>query len=389
MQTFSFPIRISLLYAALFVSYGIHLPFMPVWLAERGINETGIAIILAAPMFVRVATTLVSGSLIDLWGDRRMALIVLAGLTGASMGLYLVAEGFAQILAVSLLAALTWGTLLITLDAVAVTGARAGLGDFGRMRLWGSASFIMASTVGGWIVAATGSWVVVPIIAGSFLALSVLALATPVVAIGGEDGGDAPRLGIIASLRTVWAVPGLVVVLAAASIGQASHAVLYSFGSLFWKGNGYSAGSIGLLWSIGVLSEIGLLFLSGRIMGRIGAVRLIAIGAIGGAVRFALFPLDLGPVVTVTLQTLHAASFAAVFIGMMQVVSSRVPPHLAATAQGLVMTTNGLALAVMTLAAGPLYHRFGGQAFWAMALVCVVAASIALVQLRRERETSG
>lgn len=360
---------------------------MPVWLAERGLDENAIAMILAAPMLVRVATTLVSGSLIDWWGDRRTALVLLSTLTGLSFGLFLLAEGFAAILAVSLLAAVTWGTLLITLDAVAIAGARAGLGDFGKMRLWGSVAFIVASTAGGWVVAVAGADVVVPIMALSFLGLAGLALATPSVA-AAEVEARPPRPGILASLRTVWAIPGLATVLVASSVGQASHAMLYSFGSLFWKASGYSAGSIGLLWSIGVMSEIVLMFLSGRIIARIGPVWLIALGAGGGVLRFLLFPLDLGPFATAALQTLHAASFGAVFIGMMRVVSDRVPVQLTATAQGLVMTTNGLALAVMTLIAGPLYHRHEGYAFWAMALVCLVAVLVALVEVRRQARDS-
>ena len=46
--------RLALFYAALFVALGVQLPFLPVWLAAKGLGASEIGIVLAIPMIVRV-----------------------------------------------------------------------------------------------------------------------------------------------------------------------------------------------------------------------------------------------------------------------------------------------------------------------------------------------
>ena len=52
-----FELRIALIFAALFVPLGVHLPYFPLWLEAKGFDAEQIGIILAAPMFLRVLTT--------------------------------------------------------------------------------------------------------------------------------------------------------------------------------------------------------------------------------------------------------------------------------------------------------------------------------------------
>ena len=51
------PPRVSLLFAAIFVVAGTNLPYLPVWLDWAGLGPREIAVITAAPLFVRVAVT--------------------------------------------------------------------------------------------------------------------------------------------------------------------------------------------------------------------------------------------------------------------------------------------------------------------------------------------
>src|ERR1700731_2449156 len=59
--------RLSLLYAAIFLTMGVQIPFLPVWLGARGLDDRQIAFILSAPQFLRVIST----PLFAQWADRR------------------------------------------------------------------------------------------------------------------------------------------------------------------------------------------------------------------------------------------------------------------------------------------------------------------------------
>ena len=52
-----FEARIALIFASIFISTGINLPYFPLWLEANGFDAEQIAVILAAPMFLRVVTT--------------------------------------------------------------------------------------------------------------------------------------------------------------------------------------------------------------------------------------------------------------------------------------------------------------------------------------------
>src|ERR1700716_3240817 len=50
----AFAWRVAAFYAALFVVLGVQMPFLPVWLAAKGLDAAAIGIVLAIPMMVRL-----------------------------------------------------------------------------------------------------------------------------------------------------------------------------------------------------------------------------------------------------------------------------------------------------------------------------------------------
>ena len=75
--------------------------------------------------------------------------------------------------------------------------------------------------------------------------------------------------------------------LAAAALIQGSHAVYYAFGTLHWRAAGYTEDVIGALWAEGVVAEILLFMVGGRVLRRLGPARLLALGGLAGALSTA------------------------------------------------------------------------------------------------------
>ncbi len=135
--------RISLFFAALFLAYGVVVPYFPVWLNSRGLDPLQISTITAAPLFVLVLFTPSVGLLADRLGNYPLVIVTLAWSTLAlALGLSMVG-GYGPILVVGVAYLLANGTMLPLIETVAVAGVRnVGL-DYGRMRLWGSITFIV------------------------------------------------------------------------------------------------------------------------------------------------------------------------------------------------------------------------------------------------------
>ena len=65
--------------------------------------------------------------------------------------------GFWQMLLATLLLAFNWTTIMPLIEAVAVSGVRSAGLDYGRVRLWGSGSFILASVGAGLVIGQFGA----------------------------------------------------------------------------------------------------------------------------------------------------------------------------------------------------------------------------------------
>src|SRR5262249_8055562 len=127
-------------------------------------------------------------------------------------------------------------------------------------------------------------------------------------------------------------LPVFLAVTGAASLVQASHAVYYGFSTLEWSAS-LDGTAIGALWALGVVAEIVLFAVSGRLPRSIGPLTLLAWGAGGGVLRWGAMALDPPLALLPLLQCLHALSFGATHLGAVQFLSRTMADRQAA-AQG-------------------------------------------------------
>jgi PPP family 3-phenylpropionic acid transporter len=383
----SFAARVSLLFAALSVIIGTNLPFLPVWLDWAGLSASEIAVITATPLLVRVGVTPVIAFAADRAGDHRKFLI---GLSWAGLaGLIALAQsrGFWPILAWTIVFSLAWTTILPLTETVAMSGVKAAGLDYGRMRLWGSLSFIVASLVGGWVVQRLGAesaiWLVV---AGAVLTTAATHGLRQPIGLGRLKAATSPPRLSIAGAAGLLRSRTFLIFLAAAGLAQAAHAVFYTFGTLHWRDLGLSTGWSGALWAISIVAEVALFAYSAAVVRRIGPVELIAAGAAAAVVRWLAMGFDPPLALLVPLQLLHALTFGATHIGAIHFIGRAVPETQAGTAQALYASvTGGIAMGGVMLIAGPLYTEYAGRAYWAMAVVAAVALGASLMLLKERR----
>src|SRR6516225_8613506 len=113
-----FVLRLSLFYGAFFIYLGLSMPFVPAWLAARGLDARGIGIVLAAPMAVRVVAVPLATRLADRFGTLQRALIIAAVASVIGFALVGTASGFAAILATYALATAALAPVLPFADAL-------------------------------------------------------------------------------------------------------------------------------------------------------------------------------------------------------------------------------------------------------------------------------
>ena len=377
-------VRISLFFGALFLAYGVVVPYFPVWLDARGLDPLQISAVTAAPLFIRLLVTPAIGLLADRLGNYRSVIVTLAwGALAMIVGLGLV-SGYLPILLIGVAFLLANGTMLPLIETVAVGGVRTQGLDYGRMRLWGSIAFIVANFVGGLVIQALGGgsalWLIA--LAAGLTIAAAHALPPPPVtvrAVGAEKmswRASSPALLLQSRLFILF--------LAAIGCTHGAHATFYTFGALHWQAQGLSAAWVGTLWAIGVFAEVVLFALSAPVVRRFGPAELIVAGAGASVVRWGVMAFDPPLGVLIPLQVLHALTYGAAHLGAILFITRAVPHKGMGSAQAFYATiAAGLALGVVGLISGALFAQVGGEVYFVPTLVATIGC-VAGVMLWRD-----
>ena len=378
MPSRNFSLRLSLFNAVLFLGSGIQLPFLPLWLKDRGLPDSQVALVVALMMAVRILGIPLGTFIADLTQRRRSVIIACAfGSTAAYFGLSFM-TGFWPILLAGMLAAALLAPIVPLTETLAVEGsAHFGL-DYGRIRLWASLSFLTGSLGAGALLELIPIGGVILLIATAQALGALVTLLLPAdKAVRATTKTEPIRLS---SFLALVSAASFIVFMLAAGFGQASHGFLYSFGSVYFEALGYSKLVIGMLWAASVMAEVMMFAFSNRFYAAFGSVRLIMLGTAIATLRWVVTALAPPLGILFLVQTLHAGSFGLTHLGTMHYIRERVPANMRNTAQGLYsVLSSGILMSTTVWASGALYAGLGGGAFFVMAAISAVACGLAVL----------
>ncbi len=173
------------------------------------------------------------------------------------------------------------------------------------------------------------------------------------------------------------------------TLSGSSHAMLYTFSSLYWEQIGITGSQIGLLWGAGVAAEVCVFFWSSWLLRRFSIWQLIFAGTMMSILRWAAFPLATDFYSFIPLQVMHAFTFATAHLGLQRLITQRVPGHQEATAQGLYFFYSNIFLAVSTFFCGFVFNRFGGVSFLFMCVLAVAGTLFVLAGWLAQPQRAG
>ncbi|MDF2365856.1 MFS transporter [Sneathiella sp.] len=370
-------LRMSLYYVAFFSVYGIAIPLWPRWL-EHYISVEYVGIVMGAAYWAKLIFVPMTSWIADVTGNRKNILIALALFVTTALILLPNVEGW-------VFYALIWGAAGAALSSAVPLSdgltlrAQQTIGiDFGKARLWGSLSFIAFSLLVGGAADLYG----IDAIYVAMLLTAVFLLLVSFLLPGIRTEPDAGKVPFFRPL----ALPNFPLFVITVSLLLSTHAGLYGFSAIHWANLGYTNAEITLFWVIGVVAEIGMFAISGRLIGRFGATPMIVIAAFGGMVRWLLLAIASSPFIIGFAQTLHALTFALLYMAFIAYIGKRVPPAISASAQGLYDSlAMGIFFGIFTIAAGWLHQQDGSYNFLFMSLLSSIGLVLALILWRQVR----
>ncbi len=371
--------RLGLYYSALFVVSGVVGPYIPLWFAERGLSGAQIGVILAAPSIARTVTA----PALALWADgfalRRTPLLIMALAAGAAFALFTVSQGFWAWALLWFVAQTLYATLAPLTDVIALRRAARDGFNYGFPRGLGSAASIAANVVMGLVLTVAGTWTVMAVTVGGTMlaALGAIALLPPDPV--HEDGEHRARRDRMAGLAGLLKDPVFMTAVVSVGLIQASHGFYYGFSNLTWARQGVPPALFGVLWGVGVAVAIGFLWFLEPWRKRVGPERLVIWGAAAGIVRWTCLAFSPPLWLLFPIQALHTLTFAASFMGSLQLIERLSPPSSASAAQTLSSAlSGGLLIGLATSASGVLFDRVGAYGYLAMTALSLAGLAGAL-----------
>ena len=370
-------------FAALSASYFGHLgffsPYLSLWLKDIGLSIAVISVLASLQSATRLFAPYGWGWLSDRTGQRVKLLrySALAALIASACLSW--AQPSAVWISVVLVVMLVHSSAMMPMSEAAMAQMVSQGGGFdakryGRVRLWGSVGFLVTVLAAGWWFERYGM--------AQFPLWSIVTMASLVLSTWLLP--DSPEKPISAHERiAIWpilqqsAVRWLFVSM---FLHVLAHMGIYIYLSLYLDELGYSKTTIGMLWAVSVVVEIGWFYSQSLWLPRLSLSAWLVLTAGVTALRMGMTATGASFLVVALLaQALHALSFAAHHTVCIALLSH----HFAGPARGrgqalYTVIGYGLPGVLAGLAGGYLTSRWGlVSVFWVTLLVALLATAAA------------
>ena len=370
-----FAAALALVYGTGFGLVGTHLPFFPVWLKAVGVDAAWIGIITAVPAVTRFTTLPFVTSFVERRQALRGGIIAMAFLTSFGLAAVGLQRETVPIFVAYAATCCVWTPMAPLVDAYALSGVRQYGLRYGRLRLWGSAAFVVGALACGSLIDVIAAKYLIWIIAG-MAALSAL-VSVGLKPLAPLKSNPAALAGGSVLLRDF----GFLAIIIASALIQSSHSAYYVVASIVWQQEGFGGLTIAGLWTLGVLAEIVVFAASPRFT--LPPATLVIIAACCAVVRWIITALAPPISVLAIVQLMHGMTFGLTQVGAMGLMVHHVPGHIMARGQGYLAAFSGIATGSAYILTGVIFARYGQNVYYVMALIAAMGAAVMLFAHRR------
>lgn len=377
--------RARLAYAVFFAGIGAVVPYPALYYRALGLDLAQIGIIVSASAVIYLVGGPVWGALSDRFaGSPGVLAAATAFAAGGALAL-IAARGFLPILACASLMATGIAGITPILDARALETSGVDRSGYAPLRAFGSLSFIVAATLTGIVIDRTS-------LAAALVVTAMFMVLTGLVGLSLRPASLQPSgLRQLGPAIELFRRGRLRLFLVGATLSAVGLGAVLGFLPVRLAELGAAPAMSGLAYSVGAAVEVPLMLGFPGLARRFGAERLLVLGAVAFALRSLIVGLGDDPWVLVAASPLGGVGYACLLIGGVSHISRRVPPEIAATAQGIYQGgTNGFAQVVAGVAGGAIAASIGLAGMYLVtAGLGAVAAAIVAIAVRRADDPPG
>ncbi len=370
---------LRLQYFIYFGVLGVYLPYFNLYCYHLDFSGTQIGFLSGLRSATLVIFPFVWGMLADRLA-RRKSIFLLCNLMAALVwSAFLFTNRFTPMLFITGLYGVFYAPLISFLEAYSMDILGEDKKAYGRVRLWGSISFIVVVAALGPLIDRLGIAVIVPLILAGAFCQTAGALKLPAMPPAAKRRGAATP-------PMEWR--RVAVFLICGFLMLVSHGTYYGFFSIHLEQTGRPSTFIGIAWAVAVAAEIAVMFFSRRLFERVSLEKVLLFSFLMAALRWVLLYRFTAPAVILATQVLHAFTYGTFHMASIIYMDRLTPAGAKTLGQAANNAiTYGLGLMVGFLLNGALFERLATRhLFLTSALVALAAGGLFLVgQMRLNR----
>ena len=368
-QRSSLKFIISSQYFIYFGVLGIFLPYFNLYCYHLGFTGLQIGGLSALRSVALVLFPLFWGALADRFSIRKPIYILCTILSAAIWSLYLFFSDFWPMVIITAIYGIFYAPIISFLEAVTMDVLGSEKKSYGRIRAWGSISFIsMVLVLGRLIDLYSVEIILILILAGSLMLVAV-SIRIPAVKTRSKDL-MAPGAESLLTKRTV-------VFLFCAFLMLAGHGAYYGFFSIHLENLGYDNTFIGIAWAVASTSEILVMIKSDKIFSRFSLENVLFISFLVAAVRWLILYFAGSAAVILLSQILHAVTYGTFHMASILYIDRLAPEQAKTLGQALNNALSyGLGLMVGFFVNGYVYEITSSYTLFLMSSLIALAGGL-------------
>jgi PPP family 3-phenylpropionic acid transporter len=368
-QRSSLKFIISSQYFIYFGVLGIFLPYFNLYCYHLGFNGLQIGVLSALRSVALVLFPLIWGSLADRFNLRKPIYVLCTFLSAFIWIFYLFFADFWPMLIITAIYGIFYAPIISFLEAVTMDVLGTEKKSYGRIRAWGSISFIAMVLVLGRIIDLYSVELILILILAGSLILAAVSIRIPAVKIRPKDlraqGAD--------SLLTKQTV----VFLFCAFLMLAGHGAYYGFFSIHLENLGYGSTFIGIAWAVASTSEILVMLKSDKLFSRFTLENVLFFSFLVAAARWFILYFAGSVAVILLSQVLHAVTYGTFHMASILYIDRLAPAQAKTLGQAVNNALSyGLGLMVGFFVNGYLYEIAGSNALFLLSSFIALAGGL-------------
>jgi PPP family 3-phenylpropionic acid transporter len=364
-----FKFIISSQYFIYFGVLGIFLPYFNLYCYHLGFTGLQIGILSALRSLAMVLFPLIWGSLADRFQIRKPIYILCTFLSTSVWLFYLFYADFWPMLIITAFYGIFYAPIISFLEAVTMDVLGKEKKSYGRIRAWGSISFIVMVLVLGKIIDLYSIDIILILILAGSLVLAAISIRIPAIKAKKQDLLK-PGAGSLLERRVI-------IYLFCAFLMLVSHGAYYGFFSIHLENLGYGSTFIGIAWALASTAEILVMIKSAKIFDRFSLENVLFFSFMVATARWMILFFAGSAAVILLSQILHAVTYGTFHMASILYIDRLAPEQSKTLGQAVNNALSyGLGLMVGFFINGYVYEITGSYTLFLMSALIALAGGM-------------